>query len=151
MPAKTLAPGSPVKQFSVLLPNRAGALASLVKLLRSSAIEVVGLSVQDSRDATIARLVVTDPDTTEQIFVEKGIPHTTCELVVISLRESGPELLPVLDTLMVAETNIDFAYALMPSPQGHTLLALHVEDYDFAVGVLNSAGFKLVCQEELSR
>ena len=140
-----------MKQFSVLLPNRAGALASLVKLLRSAAIEVVGLSVQDSRDATIARLVVTDPETTEQIFVEKGIPHTCCELLVISLRESGPELLPVLDTLMVAETNIDFAYALMPSPQGHALLALHVEDYDFAVTVLNSAGFKLVCQEELSR
>lgn len=151
MPAKTIAPGNPVKQFSVLLPNRAGALASLVKLLRASALEVVGISVQDSRDATIARLVVTDPDKAEQIFVEKGIPHTTCELVVISLRESGPELLPVLDTLMVAETNIDFAYALMPSPHGHTLLALHVEDYDFAVGVLNSAGFKLVCQEELSR
>lgn len=151
MPAKTIAPGSPVKQFSVLLPNRAGALASLVKLLRSATLEVVGLSVQDSRDATIARLVVTDPDLAEQIFVEKGIPHTTCELVVISLRESGPELLPVLDTLMVAETNIDFAYALMPSPHGHTLLALHVEDYDFALGVLNNAGFKLVCQEELSR
>ena len=151
MAAKTIAPGNPVKQFSVLLPNRAGALASLVKLLRAAAIEVVGISVQDSRDATIARLVVTDPDTTEQIFVEKGIPHTTCELVVISLRESGPELLPVLDTLMVAETNIDFAYALMPSPHGHSLLALHVEDYDFAIGVLNSAGFKLVCQEELSR
>jgi hypothetical protein len=151
MPAKTIEPGNPVKQFSVLLPNRAGALASLVKLLRSAAIEVVGISVQDSRDATIARLVVTDPDTAEQIFVEKGIPHTTCDLLVISLRESGPELLPVLDTLMVAETNIDFAYALMPSPQGHSLLALHVEDYDFAVTVLNSAGFKLVCQEELSR
>jgi hypothetical protein len=151
MPARTIAPGNPVKQFSVLLPNRAGALASLVKLLRAAAIEVVGISVQDSRDATIARLVVTDPDTAEHIFLEKGIPHTTCDLVVISLRESGPELLPVLDTLMVAETNIDFAYALMPSPHGHTLLALHVEDYDFAIGVLNNAGFKLVCQEELSR
>jgi hypothetical protein len=143
MAAKTLEPGNPVKQFSVLLPNRAGA--------RSSAIEVVGISVQDSRDATIARLVVTDPEMAEQIFVEKGIPHTTCELVVISLRESGPELLPVLDTLMVAETNIDFAYALMPSPKGHTMLALHVEDYDFATSVLNQAGFKLVYQEGLSR
>jgi hypothetical protein len=41
--------GSAVRQFSVMLPNRVGALASLVKLLRSSAIEVIGLSVQDSR------------------------------------------------------------------------------------------------------
>lgn len=151
MAAKTIEPGSPVKQFSVLLPNRAGALASLVKMLRASAIEVVGLSVQDSRDATVARVVVTDPETTEQMFIEKGIPHTTCELVVVSLRESGPELLPVLDTLMIAETNVDFAYALMPSPKGHSMLAMHVEDYEFATSVLNQAGFKLVCQEELSR
>lgn len=151
MAAKTIEPGSPVKQFSVLLPNRAGALASLVKMLRASAIEVVGISVQDSRDATVARVVVTDPETTEQMFIEKGIPHTTCELVVVSLRESGPELLPVLDTLMIAETNVDFAYALMPSPKGHSMLAMHVEDYEFATSVLNQAGFKLVCQEELSR
>jgi hypothetical protein len=149
--AITLPPGTPVKQFSVLLPNRAGALAALVKLLRSQAIEVVGISVQDSRDATVARLVVTDPDSTEHIFFEKGIPHTSCELIVLSLKESGPELLPVLDTLMVAETNIDFAYSLMPSQSGHSLLALHVEDYDFATDILNKAGFKVVYQEDLSR
>ena len=50
--------GEPVRQFSVLLPNRAGALAAMVKLLRSSGVEVIGLSMQDSRDATVARLVV---------------------------------------------------------------------------------------------
>lgn len=147
----TIEPGEPVKQFSVLLQNRAGALAALVKLLRNNAIEVVGISVQDSRDATIARLVVTDPDSAEQIFIEKGIPHTTCTLVVVALKESGPELLPVLDNLMVAETNIDFAYALMPSPKGQALLAMHVEDHDFAVSVLNRAGFKLIYQRDLSR
>ncbi|MDB6078957.1 MAG: amino acid-binding [Akkermansiaceae bacterium] len=151
MAAKTIEPGSPVKQFSVMLHNRAGALAALVKLLRNAAIEVVGLSMQDSRDATVARLVVTDPETAEHIFMEKGIPYTTCDLVVLSLKESGPELLPILDTLMVAETNIDFAYALMPSQQGHALLALHVEDYDFATSILGQSGFKLLKQEDLSR
>lgn len=151
MEKMTSEPSEPVKQFSVLLHNRAGALASLAKLLRNNAIEVVGISVQDSRDATIARLVVTDPDLTEQIFMEKGIPFTTCELLVLSLKEAGPELLPVLDNLMVAETNIDFAYALLPSANGRAMLALHVEDYDFASAVLNRAGFKLVFQGDLSR
>lgn len=151
MESSTLEHGEPVKQFSVLLQNRAGALAALAKLLRNNHIEVVGISVQDSRDATIVRLVVTDPDLTEQIFMEKGIPFTTCELVVVALVEAGPQLLPVLDTLMVAETNIDFAYALMPSRKGQAQLALHVEDFDFAVSVLNQAGFKLVFQEDLSR
>ncbi len=143
--------GEPVRQFSVLLPNRAGALAAMVKLLRSSGVEVIGLSMQDSRDATVARLVVSDPETTEQIFMEKGIPHTTCELVVIAMREAGPGLLQCLDSLMIAETNIDFAYALMPSPEGQAMLAMHVEDYEFAVAILHQSGFKLMYQEDLSR
>jgi hypothetical protein len=143
--------GSPVRQFSVMLPNRAGALAAMVKLLRASGIELLGISVQDSRDATVARLVVTDPETAEQRFIEKGIPHTCCDLVVVALREAGPGLLQCLDTLMIAETNIDFAYALMPGFNGYSLLALHVEDYEFAVAVLHQSGFKLLYQEELSR
>jgi hypothetical protein len=143
--------GEPVRQFSVMLPNRAGALAAMVKLLRSLGIEVIGLSVQDSRDATVARLVLSDPDAAEHLFMEKGIPYTSCELVVIAMRESGPGLLQCLDSLMIAETNIDFAYALMPSPEGQSMLAMHVEDYEFAVAVLHQSGFKLMYQEDLSR
>ena len=141
----------PVRQFSVLLQNRAGALAALVKLLRSSHIEVIGLSMQDSRDATVARLIVSDPETTAQLFMEKGIPHATCELVVVALRESGPGLLQCLETLMIAETNIDFAYALLPCPARHSMLAMHVEDYEFALAILHQSGFKLIYQNDLSR
>ncbi|MGJ8634218.1 MAG: hypothetical protein ACSHX7_09890 [Luteolibacter sp.] len=143
--------GTPVRQFSVMLPNRVGALASLVKLLRASAIEVIGLSVQDSRDATVARLVLSDTDTAESIFCEKGIPHTTCELIVIGLKEAGPGLLQCLDILMTAETNIDFAYALLPGPKGQAMLAMHVEDYDFATSVLNRSGFRMIYEEDLIR
>lgn len=143
--------GEPVRQFSVMLPNRAGALAAMVKLLRTNTIEVIGLSVQDSRDATVARLILSDPDAAEHLFMEKGIPHTSCELVVIAMRESGPGLLQCLDSLMIAETNVDFAYALLPSPEGQSMLAMHVEDYEFAVAVLHQSGFKLMYQEDLSR
>ena len=143
--------GEPVRQISVMLPNRAGALAAIVKLLRSLSIEVIGLSVQDSRDATVARLVLSDPDAAEHLFMEKGIAHTVCELVVIAMRESSPGLLQCLDTLMIAETNVDFAYALLPCPEGQSMLAMHVEDYEFAVAVLHQSGFKLLYQEDLSR
>ena len=143
--------GSPVRQFSVMLPNRVGALASLVKLLRAEGVEVVGLSVQDSRDATLARLVVTDPETAERLFIEKGIPHTTSLIIVIALKEAGPGLLQCLDSLMIAETNIDFAYGLLPSQRGASMIAMHVEDYEFAVAILHQSGFKLLYQDDLSR
>ena len=148
---ETIDQGAPVRQFSVMLQNRAGALAALLKLLRASSIEVIGLSVQDSRDATMARIVVSDPDTTERIFMEKGIPYADCEVLVVAMRECGPALLQCLDVLMVAETNVDFAYALLPGPKGLSMLAIHVEDYDFGVSVLHQSGFKLMYQEDISR
>lgn len=143
--------GAPVRQFSVMIPNHPGALASLVKLLRTASIEVVGLSVQDSRDAAVVRLITSDPEMTSAVFMEKGIPHTGCELLVVALRESGPGLLQCLEALMVAEVNMDFAYALLPSSEGHALLAMHVDDYEFAVSLLHQSGFKLLYQEDLSR
>lgn len=151
MEAKTIDHGPAVKQFSIMLPNRVGALAALVKMLRTHAIEVLGLSMQDARDATIARIVVSDPETAGHLFLEKGIPHTCCELLVVELKEAGPNLLQCLDHLMMAETNVDFAYPLLSVYQGYSLLAMHVDDLEFAASILNSAGFTLVWQDSLSR
>jgi len=80
--------GAPVLQFSVFLQNRAGSLEALIQLLHQSRVELLGFSVQDSRDATVARIVTSDPESTQQIFLEKGIPHTTADLVVVALRHA---------------------------------------------------------------
>ncbi|MBT8036605.1 MAG: acetolactate synthase [Verrucomicrobiae bacterium] len=138
-------------QFSVMLKNRSGALSSLVRLLSSAHIEVIGLSVQDSRDAAIARLVLSDPDTAMRIFMEKGIPHTTSEIAVIALNESGQGLALALDTLRAAETNVDFAYSLMARPKGKNLMAMHLEDTQFGTSVLHRAGFRVFYEEDLIR
>lgn len=143
--------GSPPIQFSVMLKNRAGALSSLVRLLRGSKIDVIGLSVQDSRDATMARIVLSDPDAATQIFQEKGIPHTTSELVVVELKEAGRDLAEVLDILRSAETNLDFTYSLISHPHGASLMAMHLEDTHFGASVLTRAGFKIYYEEDLIR
>ena len=147
----TVPMGEPVLRFSVFLPNRAGSLEALIRLLHLSRVEMLGFSVQDSRDATVARIVTSDPDSTQQIFLEKGIAHTTSPLVVVALRHAAEELQKCLHELRVAETNLDFGYTLLPHPEGRTLVALHVEDVEFAQSVLHNAGVRTVSQEELSR
>lgn len=143
--------GTPPVQFSVMLKNRSGALSSLVRLLRVDNIQVIGLSVQDSRDAALVRLVVSDPDNTMRIFMEKGIPHTTSEICVVALSEAGNGLASALDVLRAAETNVDFVYSLMPHPEGKSLMALHLEDTHFGMSVLHKAGFKVYYEEDLIR
>ena len=143
--------GGPVQQFSVFLQNRAGSLEALIQLLRQSRVELLGFSVQDSRDATVARIVTSDPESTQQVFLEKGIPHTTADLVVVALRHAAEEFQRCLHELRMAETNLDFAYTLLPHPEGRTMVALHLEDVEFAQAVLHRAGVKIVTQQDLSR
>ncbi len=140
-----------VKQFSVFLINRTGALLSVVKLLEDANVHVVGLSVQDSVDVTVVRMIVSDPDTVETLFIEKGIPYGTCDLVVVELRQGPEDLSKALRVFLEAETNIHFAYPLLVRPNGQALLALHLEDTDLGAQVMGQHGFKTLRQKDLSR
>ena len=140
-----------VRQFSVMMPNRVGAFSSLSNLMSRREIEVIGLSVQDSCDATVARLVVNDPDSAEELFMEQGIAYTLSELVVVKMKESGADLKKCLNVLYEAETNLDYAFSLMVQHQGHSLLAMFLEDCEFGASVLNQAGLTVVYEDELLR
>ena len=134
-----------------MMPNRVGAFSSLSNLMSRREIEVIGLSVQDSCDATVARLVVNDPDSAEELFMEQGIAYTLSELVVVKMKESGADLKKCLNVLYEAETNLDYAFSLMVQHQGHSLLAMFLEDCEFGASVLNQAGLTVVYEDELLR
>lgn len=140
-----------VRQFSVMMPNRVGAFSSLASLLSRRTIEVIGLSVQDSRDATIARLVLNDPDTAEELFIEQGIAFTLSELLVVRMKNAGTDLNRCLKTLHDAETNLDYAFSLTVQHQGYPLLAMHLEDLEFGATMLNQAGLTVVYEDQLLR
>ena len=140
-----------VRQFAVMLTNRVGAFSSLATLLSQHHIDVIGVSVQDARDATIARLVLSDPDAAEILFLEKGIAYTVSNLVVVRLKEAGKDLTKVLATLLEGETNLDFAYSLMVQHRGQALMAFHLEDAHFGAQILNQAGMTVIYENELLR
>ena len=143
--------GTAVLQIAVFLPNRAGAFVSILDLLRSNHVVVLGLSVQDSIDNTVVRLVVSDPDTVETIFIERGIPFNATEILVVELRDGAEQMPDCLRTLLNAETNIHFIYPLLTQPNGRAALALCVEDADFGDAILTKAGYRVLRQEDLSR
>ena len=128
-----------------------GSLGSILALVRNSGEDVIGFSMQDAKDATIVRMIVTDPEIVGQLFLEKGIPHTTCNMVVVALRESCTGMEKCLSLLKETETNLDFAYSMLTHPDGLTLVALHLDDHFFGAEVLRSAGIKVMYQEDLSR
>ncbi len=142
---------SAVRQLTVFLDNRIGALLSIVDLLKANHFEVLGLSVQDAVDSTVVRLIVSDPDSVGTLFIEKGIPYNTTELIVAELKEGASQMGDCLREILNAETNIHFIYPILTRPNGRSAIALCVEDNDFGLKVLNQAGYKTLSQEELSR
>ena len=143
--------GPRVRQFSVFLKNKVGALLEVVRLLHTHTIDVVGMSVQDSTDSSIVRLIVSDPEMVEGLFKENEIAFGVCEMVVVEMEEVATDLGRLLTSLLAAEVNIYFSYPLLTRPNGRAALALHVEDHECAASVLAGDGFKLLSQADISR
>jgi len=140
-----------VRQFSVFLQNKVGALLEIVKLLNENNIVVLALSIQDSSESAIGRMIVSDPERTSELFEENDIPHSDCVMMVVELEEGPGDLANVLAALLMAEVNIFFSYPLLIRPRGKAILALHLDDIECATSVLLGEGFKLLTQGDLSR
>ena len=151
MDTETSAQSPAVRQFSIFLINRAGALLSVVRLLEDAHVMVLALSLQDSVDVTVARLVVSDPETVESLVMERGIPFGCCDVLVVQLKDGAPGLSQCLTAFLQAETNIHFSYPLLVHPGGLSALVLHLEDREFGAAVMQNHGFRLLRQGDLSR
>lgn len=152
LPQTTQKMGGPlVKQFSVFLPNKVGAMLEVVKLLNANSTHAVALSVSESTDSAIARIIVSDPKRVENLFREHNIAFGLCEVVVVELREVATQLVKLLAALFMAEVNVHFTYPLLTRPHGLAALALHVDDTDCASSVLMGEGFKILSQDDISR
>ncbi len=143
--------GPLVRQFSVFLPNKVGAMLDVVKLLNVHNTHVVALSVSESTDSAIARIIVSDPERVENLFKEHNIAFGVCEVVVVELREVATQLVKLLAALFMAEVNVHFTYPLLIQPRGQAALALHVDDTDCASSVLKGEGFQILSQRDISR
>lgn len=143
--------GSPIRQLTVFLQNRVGALMSLVKLLGDHQVAVLGLSLQDNTELAIVRLIVSAPDDAHLLFIEKGIAHSMIPVTVIELKETETSLPQALSALLGAEINISFSYPLLIRPGQNPVLVLHLDTAEFGAEVLAKAGFKVLKQEDLSR
>jgi len=152
LPETTQKMGGPlVRQFSVFLPNKVGAMLDVVKLLNAHNTHVVAVSVSESTDSAIARIIVSDPERVENLFKEHNIAFGVCEVVVVELREVATQLVKLLAALFMAEVNVHFTYPLLIQPRGQAALALHVDDTDCASSVLRGEGFQILSQRDISR
>ncbi len=139
-----------VRQFSVFTANRLGRLHDLIALLSSREVHVLALTVLDTTDSAIIRLVVDDPDAARELLVEQGFAFTESDLVVVEV-DSATELGRLMAASLEAELNINYLYSFITHPQGKSMLALSIEDNEVAEQVLKRHQFRVLKQSDISR
>ncbi len=139
-----------VRQFNIFLANRLGALLNVVKRFETTDNRIIALTVVDSADCAIVRVVVNDPERAYEIFEQANLPFTESDLLVISLPEGNQPLLQICKALLGAEISIHYAYPLMVSHDSRAALALHVEDIETAAAHLQQRGFTLLSENDLN-
>jgi hypothetical protein len=139
-----------VRQFNVFLENRLGALLEVVRRFETTDIHIVSLTVVDSADCAIIRIVLSDPERALEIFEQAKLPFTESDLLVVQLPDGDQPLLQICKALLMAEINIHYAYPLLIGVNGRAALALHVEDHETAVNTLQTKGFRIFTEGDLS-
>lgn len=138
-----------VTQYSVFLENRVGQLLEVVRAFHGSKVKIVGLSISDSADCCILRLILSHPEQGREILERSELAYAENELLAVEL-PSGPQSLVNLCTaLLRAEINIHYAYPLIVHPRGRSAIAMHIDNNEQASRTLQDMGFEILCEADL--
>ena len=140
----------PVKQFSVFAENRVGRLFDLTALLKEHNVHIMALTVLDTTDSAIMRLIVDDPDKARELMVNNDFPYVECEVLVVEVPNEA-HLKSVLAALLEAEINLHYVYSFLKRPGDKLALALNVEEPETAAQALNGRGFKVLTHHDIAR
>ena len=143
-------PLDPVIQFSVFTENRVGRLHDLTGLLKRNNVHVMAITILDTTDSAIVRLVVDDPDKARELMINNDFAYAECNIVAVEIVDES-ELNGVLAALFEAEINLHYIYSFIKRPQFKGALAMSVEDEEVASQALTNRGFKVLSQSDISR
>jgi hypothetical protein len=141
-----------VRQFNVFLANRLGALLDLVRRFEQPDIRVVSLTVVETADCAIVRLVPSDYERGYEILTAARFAFSESDLLVVKLPDDSHPLLTITKALLTAEIDICYMYPLLlgVGPMGCTAIAVHVSDHESAAAALEGQGFTLYTESDLN-
>jgi hypothetical protein len=138
-----------IRQFTVFLENRVGRLQALVRAVESSAARIIALSIEESADSSLVRLIVSDAELGRSTLRDSKFSFTETELLAVEMpKRTTQPLIAVCSALLAAEINIHYAYPLLLRPHGPAL-ALYVDDPILAAQLLIKKGFTLIGESDL--
>ena len=133
-----------VKQLSLFLENKPGALSQPIKLLAQANLNVLTLSIADTAQFGILRLVVREWEKASQVLQADGFVVKVSDLVAIEVADEAGGLAEILDTLEKARVNLEYMYGFTLKQEGKGVLAFRFDNPDRAIAALQKKGISPV-------
>jgi hypothetical protein len=127
------------KQISVFLENKPGRMAKVLSALAQEKVNLTALTVMDSHEHSVLRLVADSLPRTRQVIKALGTPFAETDVVVVELRNQVGALAHVFETLAGEHVNIEYAYCSAGGRNGRTLGVLKVANPEKAMRVLGES------------
>jgi len=137
-----------VRQFTVFLENRVGRLLLLVRQLEADAGSVAALSIEESADSALVRLIPVFPDRAREALHEAGFSFSESEVIVVAFPPGQKPLETLCTALLSAEINIHYMYPMLGHQRGPAM-AMYVDDPTLAVRLLIKKQFTLIGESDL--
>ncbi|HHV61364.1 MAG TPA: ACT domain-containing protein [Firmicutes bacterium] len=138
-----------VRQISIFLENKSGRLAAVTRLLGENDINIRALSIADTTDFGILRLIVNEPEKAYDILKREGFTVSVTDVIAVAVHDRPGGLAEVLAILEDAGMNIEYLYAFTGKSAGDALVIFRVEDPDEAIGVLTRNGVRVLANGEV--
>jgi hypothetical protein len=138
-----------VKQISVFLENKAGRLAHVTELLAAGGVNLLALSLADSSDFGILRIIVDDVDKAKQVLAAEQVVCTVNDVMAVEVEDRPGGLARLLRVLVEAGSNVEYMYAFSERPTGKAALIFRFDDPDRALAALQKAGVNVFSHIDL--
>lgn len=140
-----------IKQLTVFVQNRKGTIVSVTDILAKSNINMRALSIAETEDFGILRLIVNDETAAKKVLEEQGYLIKVVDVVGVKISDEPGKLTAALDVLDKANINVEYLYAFMARTEKHAYVVLRVEDNEAAESALKDAGFKLITEADINK
>lgn len=138
-----------ISQISVFVENRPGRLADITSVLAKNSIDIRALSVADTSDYGILRLIVNDPESAVRVLKDEGMTASATQVLGIIIPDEPGGLARAIKVLSDAQISVEYAYAFITPSVGNAYVIIRVEDNDKAAEILKSAGIALIEQDDI--
>lgn len=138
-----------LEQLSIFLENRSGRLAKILKTLGAAGVNIRAMSLADTSDFGILRLIVSEIDKGKQALRDGRFTVRVSEVIAVEVRDRPGELADMLGHIEQAGLNLEYMYSFVQKSMESAILIFRFDDLDRAIAVLTQNGFRIVESHEL--